>query len=80
MTTKTTGGTLRRMILLLMVAALMAAMVAVSAMPAMAKNTPGTGPPLESGNNKGSLVAHSPGGACVAHAKGHGGTDTGGGC
>ena len=49
------GGTLRRMILALLVAALMGAMMVVSAMPAMAKNTGDQGPglpPRESGGNQ----------------------------
>ena len=95
MTTKTTTATegqggvalmLRRAILLLAVAALVAAMVAVSAMPAMAKVIPekpgqnGGGPPGFSGGpgkNVSSEVVHEPDGACVVH---FGGRRTGGAC
>jgi hypothetical protein len=81
------GGTLRRLVLALLVAALMAATMAVSAMPAMADNSgeQPSGPPLFTGNNdggtSGSTVSHRFGGTnsvCVAHRNGHG--DTGGDC
>ena len=61
MTTKTTGGALRRTILPLMVAALMAAITAASALPAMAKNSGDqpSGPPLYTGNvDRAAVVIH----------------------
>ena len=78
--------------MVLMVAALMAAMMAVSAMPAMAKNSyqldqdSPPGPPAFSGGpgkNGSSEVFHDPEGSCVAHFGKDGrnkGKFTGGGC
>jgi hypothetical protein len=90
-TMRATGSALRRMILVLGAAVLMAAMMAVSAMPAMADVGPekpgknGGGPPSFTGNNRdgnsGSIVLHDTPGTkpvCVAHDNGR--EDTGGGC
>ena len=88
------GGTLlvKRMILVLLAAALTAAMMAVSAMPAMARNTiqdgfqDPPGPPLfsesTSFDNNGSSVKHGKaGGSCVNHFNSAGFTkSTGHGC
>ena len=82
---------LRRAILLLAVAAVMAAMMAVSAMPATAKvfsPTPpgqnGGGPPQITGGpskNGSSTVDHGPEGSCVTHyGKNLSKPPTGGGC
>jgi hypothetical protein len=79
----------RRMILLLAVAAVMAALMAVSAMPAMAKASPnpsqtGGGPPLFTGglelDNPSSEVFHGRGGACVEHFGNSKKQETGGSC
>ena len=80
---------MRKLALLLAVVALMAAMLAVSATPAMAKNffqvgldSP-PGPPTLSGGplkNDSSIVGHNPDGACVAHFGKNGGKQTGGAC
>ena len=88
------GSAWRRVVLVLLVAALMAALMAVSAMPAMAKNsihdgfdTPGDGPPEFSGStsfdNNGSNVNHhgGGGGSCVDHFNSDGFTkNSGHGC
>ncbi len=83
------SNALRRMILMFLVAALMAAMMAVSAMPAVAKNSfqdgldSPPGPPNLSGGptkNDSSIVGHFANGACVAHFGKNGGKRTGGGC
>ncbi len=94
-TTTTEGnasGALRRLILVLAVAALMAAMMVTSAMPAMAKNSyqfgqdSPPGPPFFSGGpdkNGSSEVFHTPEGPCVNHFGKDGknkGKFTGGGC
>jgi hypothetical protein len=87
-TVKEAGSALRRMILVLLVAALMAAAMAVSAMPAMAKASPnpsetGGGPPVFTGglglDNPSSEVFHGRGGACVQHF-GNSNKETGGSC
>jgi hypothetical protein len=67
------GNALRRIILVLTVAAVMAAMLAVNVTPAMADNAGNQppGPPLTAGgtNSNGfTLVAHNSGGTCVAHS------------
>ena len=69
---KATG--LRRIVLALTVAVLMAVRMAASAMPAMAKNVKNSngGPPIESGditeaNGGASVGSHGSGGACVNH-------------
>jgi hypothetical protein len=86
---KTTGGALRSTILLLAVAALMVAVMAANAMPAMAKASPkpnetGGGPPLFTGglelDNPSSEVFYGNGGACVKHFGKNAGKETGGRC
>ena len=82
------GRALRRMILVLAVAALIAAVMAASAMPAMAKNSgpQKPGPPIFSGGpatNDSASVDHIGGGACVGHSGNaffKAGPSTGGGC
>jgi Spy/CpxP family protein refolding chaperone len=83
------GSMLRRIVLALTVATLMAAMLAASAMPAMAKASPnpsetGGGPPLFTGglelDNPSSEVFHGRGGACVKHFGKNAGKETGGSC
>ena len=84
------GGTLRRMILVLAAAALMAAMMALSAMPAVAENVkrPGGGKPIASGQifeprHNGGIVFHKP--TCTqtfvhGNAGPNGGDGQGGNC
>jgi hypothetical protein len=67
----------RRLVLAVTVAALMAVIMAASAMPAMAKNVKnsGGGPPIESGditeaNGGASVGSRGSGGACVNHDSG----------
>jgi len=89
-TVKEAGSAVRRILMLLAVAALMAAMVAVSAMPAMAKNSfqfgadsPPGPPNISAGpaKNGSSEVSHVGGGACVTHfGDNKFGEKTGGGC
>ncbi len=88
-TMRVTGSSaVRRIIMVLTVAALMALMLA-SAMPAMAKNTIQTGldqppgPPRESfgpAKNGSSSTFHTSDGTRVAHSGKNGGKRTGGGC
>jgi hypothetical protein len=75
------GALLKHMILALLVAALMAAMLSIHALPAMAKTSghQPPGPPQQSGNNNGhsANVFHGSEEACV-DLPNH--SDTGGGC
>ena len=66
------GSTLRRMIMVLTLAALMVLVMAASANPAMAKNNKGPdGTPFEAGDttgaNSGASVTIGTGGSCVNH-------------
>jgi hypothetical protein len=83
------GEAFRRALLVLGAALIVAAMMAASAMPAMAKVTSekpcqnGGGPPAVSeglGKNGSSSVFHGSDGACVAHFGKNTGKRTGGGC
>jgi hypothetical protein len=86
---ETKGGALRRIVLVLAVASLMAVMMTVSALPAMAKASPnpsetGGGPPVFTGglelDNPSSEVFHARGGACVKHFGNSKKQETGGSC
>jgi hypothetical protein len=73
------GSALRRMISVLMVAAVVALLMTASAMPAMAGTTGNQhpGPPLQSGHissNNITLASHNIGGTCAAHSGDKSGT------